>query len=147
MEIEAGQIYEGKVTGIMKFGAFVDMGNGKSGLVHVSQVANAFVDDINNFLKVGDSVKVKVMSIAEDGKIALSVKACLPKPEPKEKSEEGKPVRKSRPKDITYTYQPKPTPPAPQNFEEMMARFKQNSDEKIGEFNRSREVRGGRRRK
>ncbi len=147
MEIEAGQIYEGKVTGIMKFGAFVDMGNGKSGLVHVSQVANAFVDDINNFLKVGDNVKVKVMSIAEDGKIALSIKACLPKPEPREKGEENKPARKPRPKDITYTYQPKPTPPAPQNFEEMMARFKQNSDEKIGEFNRSREVRGGRRRK
>ena len=147
MEIEAGQIYEGKVTGIMKFGAFVDMGNGKSGLVHVSQVANAFVDDINNFLKVGDSVKVKVMSIAEDGKIALSIKACLPKPQPREKEQEGKPARKPRPKDITYTYQPKPAPPAPQNFEEMMARFKQNSDEKIGEFNRSREVRGGRRRK
>ena len=148
MTVEAGQILEGKVTGIMKFGAFVDIGGGKSGLVHVSQVANAFVDDIANFLKVGDTVNVKVMSIGEDGKIALSIKACQPKPEKTKAENTSKEFKRpQRPKDITYTYQPKPTPPAPQNFEEMMARFKQKSDEKIGEFNRSREVRGGRRRK
>lgn len=140
MEIEVGSVLQGKVSGITKFGAFVDLGEGKSGLVHVSQVANSFVEDIATVLKVGEQVKVKVLSIADDGKIALSIKACLP-PAPRPQRQDQRPAFK-KPRDLTYTYQPKPAPPAPQSFEEMMSRFKQNSDEKLGEFKRSKEVKG-----
>mgnify|MGYP002514442104 CR=1 FL=1 len=59
MELEIGSIYEGKVTGITKFGAFVLLPMGKSGMVHISEVANTFVDDINNYLKEGQTVTVK----------------------------------------------------------------------------------------
>lgn len=78
MQLEQGSIVEGKVTGILKFGAFVDLGNGKSGMVHISEVSNSFVNDINDFLKVGDGVKVKIISIGDDGKIALSIKKAEP---------------------------------------------------------------------
>ena len=58
MEFEIGSIYEGKVTGITKFGAFVQLAPGKSGMVHISEVANTYVDDINNYLKEGQTVSV-----------------------------------------------------------------------------------------
>ena len=79
MQLEVGTVLEGKVTGILKFGAFVDLGNGKSGMVHISEVANTYVNDINEHLKEGQVVKVKIVSIAEDGKIALSIKKALPR--------------------------------------------------------------------
>lgn len=90
MQLEQGSIVEGKITGILKFGAFVDLGNGKSGMVHISEVAGTYVNDINDFLKVGQQVKVKVISIGEDGKIALSIKKAEPKPETKESSKDGR---------------------------------------------------------
>ena len=83
MQLEEGSIIEGKVTGIQKFGAFIDIGGGKNGMVHISEVSPTYVNDINDFLKVGQVVKVKVISIAENGKVALSIKRVLP---PKEQS-------------------------------------------------------------
>jgi len=74
MEFEVGGIYEGKVTGITKFGAFVGFEGGKSGLVHISEVANTFVSDVNEHVKVGQFIKVKILSISPDGKINLSIK-------------------------------------------------------------------------
>jgi len=74
MEFEVGGIYEGKVTGITKFGAFVNLESGKSGLVHISEVANSFVSDVNEHVKVGQFIKVKILSIGQDGKINLSIK-------------------------------------------------------------------------
>ena len=80
MELEIGAIQEGKVTGITKFGAFVLLPGGKSGLVHISEIANAYVNDVNDYLKVGDAVKVKILSVNEAGKINLSIKqARLPR--------------------------------------------------------------------
>ena len=82
MELSVGTIVNGKVTGITKFGAFVALEGGKSGLVHISEVANAFVSDVHDFLAEGQEVKVKILSVA-DGKISLSVKqaqeALLPR--------------------------------------------------------------------
>ena len=78
MELEIGAIQEGKVTGITKFGAFVLLPGGKSGLVHISEIANAYVNDVNDYLKVGDAVKVKVLSVNEAGKINLSIKQAQP---------------------------------------------------------------------
>lgn len=95
MQLEQGSIVEGKVTGILKFGAFVDLGNGKSGMVHISEVAGTYVNDINDFLKVGQQVKVKVISIGEDGKIALSIKKAEPKPEVKDRNKDGRDFKKS----------------------------------------------------
>ena len=74
MPIEIGGIMEGKVTGVAAFGAFVELPEGAVGLVHISQVSDKFVTDINQFLKVGDSVKVKVLGINKKGKYDLSIK-------------------------------------------------------------------------
>ncbi|MDR1567921.1 MAG: RNA-binding protein S1 [Streptococcaceae bacterium] len=87
MAIEVGQKLQGKITGITNFGAFVDLGEGKSGLVHISQVSNDFINNINDVLAVGDEVAVKVMQIADDGKISLSIKQATDQPEESYKKE------------------------------------------------------------
>ena len=136
MELSVGQIVEGKITGITNFGVFVDLGEGKSGLVHISEVARSYVNDIKEFVKIGDTVKMKVLTIGEDGKISLSIKRAL---EP-EKNEERKEKRERRPStpppkpDGSYTWMPKKAEPA--SFEEMMSRFKQTSDEKFSDLKR-----------
>ena len=78
MDLEVGEILEGKVTGITKFGAFVQLPGGASGLVHISEIANAFVNDVNDYLSMGQTVKVKIVSINEAGKINLSIKQAQP---------------------------------------------------------------------
>ena len=81
-QYEAGSIVEGKVTGIKPFGAFVALDEKKQGLVHISHIAHGYVEDINSVLSVGDTIKVKILSVdAESGKISLSIKETLPKPE------------------------------------------------------------------
>lgn len=89
MELAVGQIVEGKITGITAFGVFLDIGEGKSGLVHISEVSRTYVNDINEFVKVGDVVKAKILNIGEDGKISLSMKKALEpeKREPRERRE------------------------------------------------------------
>ncbi|WP_139492736.1 S1 RNA-binding domain-containing protein [Brevibacillus dissolubilis] len=81
MAVEVGSIIEGKVTAIKPFGMFVAVDENQQGLVHISQVANGFVKDINEHFSVGDTVKVKVLTIDDAGKISLSVRAALPAPE------------------------------------------------------------------
>lgn len=84
MGLEVGSILDGKVTGITKFGAFVALPEGKSGLVHISEIANTYVSDVNEHLQIGQAVKVKVINITEDGKINLSIKRAIPgEPAPK----------------------------------------------------------------
>lgn len=80
MELGVGSILEGKVTGITKFGAFVSLGENKSGLVHISEIANTYVNDIHEHLQEGQAVKVKVLAIDENGRINLSIKRALPNP-------------------------------------------------------------------
>ena len=77
MQVEVGAILEGKVTGITKFGVFVDLGDNKTGMVHISEVAPTFVNDIHDHVKENETVKVKVLSIADDGKISLSIRRAL----------------------------------------------------------------------
>ena len=79
-EIEVGAILEGKVTGITKFGAFVALPEGKSGLVHISEIAYSYVSDVSEHLTEGQDVKVKVISIDENNRINLSIKRALPPP-------------------------------------------------------------------
>ena len=81
MALQVGDIVEGKVTGIKPFGAFVSLPEGKTGLVHISEVSYEFVQDLSTVLSDGQTVSVKVISIAPDGKIALSIKRTQPAPE------------------------------------------------------------------
>ena len=84
MQLEVGKIYEGKVTGITKFGAFVELDKDTTGMVHISEVANTFVNDIKDHIQEGQTVKVKVLSVGEDKKISLSIKKALPAPPKKQ---------------------------------------------------------------
>lgn len=145
MSIEVGMILEGKVSGITKFGAFVDLPDSKTGMVHISEVAPTFINEISDYVKVGQNVKVKVLAL-NDGKISLSMKQALPKEKQK------KPQRQNG------SRQPhKPAPPvtspgnyewhssrksAPASFEEMMSRFKQTSEDKMSDLKRGGESRG-----
>lgn len=143
MQLEVGSIVEGKVTGITNFGAFVDLADGVTGMVHISEVAPTYVSQIRDFLKIGQEVKVKVLSVGDDGKISLSIKKAMDKPrmQPRENNR-GEFNRENRDR------RRQPTPPAPpvtspgdfewhskrsdsSSFEDMMSRFKQSSDEKI----------------
>ena len=78
MALEVGMILEGKVSGITKFGAFVDLPDSKTGMVHISEVAPTYISEISDYVKVGDTVNVKVLAI-ENGKIKLSMNQVLPK--------------------------------------------------------------------
>ncbi len=80
MELAVGQVLEGTVTGITKFGAFVSLEGGRSGLVHISEVANTFVNDVHDHVQIGQKVKVKVLSLGEAGKINLSIKRAAEAP-------------------------------------------------------------------
>lgn len=89
MAIEVGDKVVGKVSGITNFGAFVDLDDNQTGLVHISQISDSFVKDIHDVLSVGDQVTVKVMKIGDDGKIALSIKEALPESERHHNDEHG----------------------------------------------------------
>ena len=162
MELEIGSIYEGKVTGITKFGAFVLLPMGKSGMVHISEVANTFVDDINNYLKEGQTVNVKLIAIDQQGRINLSIKKALPQTE--------QPARPARPAGNRPMSQrpasPRPAAPAAKSqppvfapdqstlpkgddsFESKLKAFMQSSESRLSDV-KSRNDRsgGGRRRK
>ena len=87
MEFEVGQITEGKVSGITKFGVFVALEGGRTGMVHISEVSKDFVKDLNDYVKIGDVVKVKVIGV-EKGKISLSMSKAVPEPKKADAFEE-----------------------------------------------------------
>ena len=91
MDLAVGAIVEGKVTGITKFGAFVALPEGKSGMVHISEVASTFVNDIKDFLQEGQQVKVKIINIDQAGRINLSIKKAQPQEsrQPRQERREG----------------------------------------------------------
>ena len=140
MQLEVGQIVEGKVTGFTAFGAFIDLDDGKKGMVHISEVASEFVKDIKDHLTVGQVVKVKVLSVSEDGKISLSIKKAIEQPK-----QQFKPRNNSVPrKNSANVWQGnRNTDGQPQTFESMMAKFKQESDEKMSDLKRDSKHGGG----
>lgn len=148
--LEIGEILEGKVTGLTAFGAFVSLPDGKSGMVHISEVSTSFVKDIKEFLKVGQSVKVKVVGISPEGKISLSIRKAeapeAPAPKDKEKAPQ-RPRRNDRPRSNANVWQGQPSKSKEaMSFEDMMAQFKQVSDEKMSDLKRSSEFKNGTRR-
>lgn len=127
MPLEVGTTVEGKVKSIAPFGAFVDLPEGKTGLVHISEISTDYVHDINEHLKVSDVVRVKIVSIDPKGKINLSIKKVM--------EEEGK--KTCRPADIDWSRPAK----TDLSFEDMMSKFKQESDEKMQFLKVSKETR------
>ena len=134
MALQVGDIVEGKVTGIKPFGAFVSLPEGKTGLVHISEVSYEFVQDLSAVLSDGQTVQVKVLSIAPDGKIALSIKRTQPAPERGHRPQGGGNGGPRKPQ----------APQGEMSFEDMMARYKSRSEEKIADLKRVTENhRGG----
>ena len=153
-KLEVGAIFEGKVTGITKFGAFVDIGGGKTGMVHISEVAPVFVKEIRDFVTEGQAVKVKVIGINDDGKISLSMKKAdeTAQQRPPRRREDSRPPRQNRVRRESAPVSQGPARPGDYewharehsgSFEDMMSRFKQTSDEKISDLKRAENKRGG----
>lgn len=134
MQLEVGTIMTGKVTGITKYGVFVDLGSGKSGMVHISEVAATYVKEIRDFVTDGQEIKVKILAISDDGKISLSMKQAAPPPV-REKAAAGAP----RPRQGGGYRDDSQSAPAaaPASFDDMLSRFMQSSDEKISSLRRS----------
>ncbi|WP_078393344.1 S1 domain-containing RNA-binding protein [Shouchella patagoniensis] len=151
MSIEAGSKLQGKVTGITHFGAFVELPGGSTGLVHISEVADHYVKDINELLKVGDEVTVKVVNVEKDGKVGLSIRKAIERPEGERESRPSRPARpdsarQARPQRSSgsgHRGGSKPRPVA--SFEDKMSRFLKDSEERLTTIKRQTESkRGGR---
>ena len=158
MSIEVGNILPGKVTGITNFGAFVDLGNRKTGLVHISEVSNSYIKDIKDILTVGDEVQVKVMEISGDGKVSLSIRRASA--DSSEESVEEKPkFQKSAPRNqegqgFKKPYSAKSAPSFEKkspsqakvnDFDAMMSSFLKDSEDRLTSLKRNTEgKRGGR---
>lgn len=125
MQTTVGAVVDGKVTGITKFGAFVALEGGGSGLVHISEVANTYVNDISDYLTVGQTVKVRVMSIGEGGKINLSLKRAAEAPAA-QSAQPARPPRPPRRGDGDAAPQT-----ADKEFEDRLKKFMQESDSRI----------------
>jgi len=124
MPITVGSVVEGRVTGISKFGAFIELPDGRVGLVHISEVADSFVHDINDYLSEQDIVRVKVIDMTEVGKIGLSIKRAAPAPQPPQYYE------------TAYSKE--------ENFEDKLLRFMKESNEKLVTLKKHQDNRKGR---
>ncbi len=167
MAIEVGKIFEGTVTGLAKFGAFVKLSSGETGLCHISEIANDYVKEVGDHLKENQAVKVKVLSIDPKGKISLSIrqasetagapKASAPRERRSENASKSRPQnaenrsprsgserngneRNSRPpRDYSDKRQQKP-----HDFEGMLNSFMKNSDEKLRDVRKAAKTSGRR---
>jgi S1 RNA binding domain protein len=137
MQPEVGAVLEGKVSGVTKFGAFVNLPGGKSGLVHISEIANTFVSDVAQYVSVGQTVKVKVIGINGD-KINLSIKRAEESEEaPRRRVPQQRSEQQSRPpKQPQQPQQPSGQVAAPtedQAFEDKLKQFMKDSDSRIAD--------------
>ena len=137
--LEVGQIIEGKIISIKKFGAFVELADDAVGLVHISEVSRDYVENISDYLTEGQIVNVKVLGLSEDGKkkkISLSIRQAEEDEGKNNKSSESIKFRKSQepPKKSSNFLNRGKKQPA-NNFEDMMAKFKKDSDEKMNNLN------------
>ena len=131
MAIEVGAILEGVVTGIVKFGAFVQLDKDHNGLVHISEISDEYVKEVSDHLSKGQKVKVKVLSIEDGGKIALSMKQAQPK------SEQQKPL----PQAVQLNREVHRSDAS--SFDDMLSKFMKVSNEKIESAKQRRNVRQG----
>lgn len=171
MQIENGKIYEGTVKSIANYGVFVDVANPDNkkitGMVHISEISRSYVSEIREFVTEGQAVKVKVIAIGDNGKISLSMKQAEPEPdnsgrpqrrERRPMSGEGRPQRESQSRgersersdrDVKpNVWEPKKKVPVGElTFEDMLSRFKQNSEERMCDIKRNTERKNRSRRK
>lgn len=142
MSIEAGAKLQGKVSGITNFGAFIDLGKGKTGLVHISEVSNGYVKDIHDVLSVGDEVTVKVTTVGNDGKIGLSIRQTQEQPEERKEA----PKRDFRPRTPQKkTFSKQQPSGGKEDFDTLMSSFLKDSDDRLSSLKRNTEgKRGGR---
>lgn len=126
MTLKAGSILEGTVVNITNFGAFVEI-DGKTGLVHISEVADSFVKDIREYLKEKDKVKVKVLSVDDNGKISLSIKQASEPKKPSVKPVEIDWAKKNKQPSV--------------NFEDKISRFLKDSEEKFADLKKHQDSR------
>lgn len=144
MSVEVGNKVHGKVTGITNFGAFVELPGGATGLVHISEVADSYVKDVNDYLKIGDEIEVKVLS-EKDGKIALSIKKAIDKPEGHAPSYSQRPPRQGKGDGRSKDFRSKGNFKPKESFEDKMSRFLKSSEENLSSLKRNTESkRGGR---
>ena len=130
MLVEVGKIVEGRISGITKFGAFVQLPEGKTGLIHISEVAEEYVKDISLHLKESQIIKAKVISMDNNGKISLSIK----------KTVESKPTfRTNKPADIHWNKSCNDN----LSFEDRLSKFMKDSDEKMHDLKKSFESKRG----
>lgn len=128
MTTEVGAIVSGKVVKVLPFGAFIQFGDKQTGLVHISEIARDYVENINEHIKIGDNVKAVVVKIDDDGKISLSIKKALSSKKTEEKKKE--PIR---PADIDWGRKSDDT----MSFEDRLSKFKMDSDENMAAIRRS----------
>lgn len=129
--LEVGKVIDGKVTGITNFGAFVRLPDGGIGLVHISEIADEFVKDINSYLKENQTVKAKIISIDEKGKVSLSIKKA---------NNQNQVVKSSRPEEIDWN---KSNDSEKASFEDRLAKFMKDSDEKMLDLKKNFESKRG----
>lgn len=129
MQLEVGAVVEGSVTGITNFGAFVELGGGKTGLVHISEISNTFVKEVRDYLKEGEKVKVKVINISPNGKVELSIKRT--------KTDSDNKTSNLMKEEVTS----KSAASTSSRFEDMISKFKRLSDEKLSNFSKKTESR------
>lgn len=150
MQLEEGKIVSGKVTGITNFGAFIELEGGVTGLVHISEISTSYVKDINDHIKVGDVVDVKILPPDKKGKVGLSIKQVMQE-------------RNTTPEKPRFERRPKNAPKLPEtdlhtqpaefdwfkrddgdlSFEDKLNKFKQASDEKMHAIKRNIESKRG----
>lgn len=129
MELKAGEILEGRVTGITKFGAFVALPGGKSGLVHISELSNSYVNEVSEHVQLGQTIKVKLLSISPDGKISLSAKkavAAPPRKSPAAVHPLGETQAAAMPQELYGSS-------ADQSFEDRLKKFMKESDSRVAD--------------
>jgi len=140
MEFGVGSVVEGKVTGITKFGAFVSLPGGKSGLVHISEIAYSYVSEVSEFLKEGQDVKVKVIGIDDSNRINLSIKKAMDPPQKLEGASAAggrapRPYNNNAGAPRGGGFAPRPAASKePMDFEDRLKQFMQSSDSKLSEL-------------
>ena len=128
MTIEVGTIVTGKVVKVLPFGAFIQFGDKMPGLVHISEIARDYVENINDHIKIGDNVTAVVVKIDENEKISLSIKKAI-----KQKTQEPKVKAPIRPADIDWGRKDEEN----MSFEDRLSKFKLDSDENMAAIKRS----------
>ena len=149
--VAVGSIIAGKVAKVTNYGAFVDLEGGGSGMIHISEVANTYVKDINDYLHVGEEVTVKVIGINEQGKVSLSIKETMQKgPQQSQGQGQGQGQRREggRPQGrsgyVPRSFnRPAQVPSTGDAFEDMLSRYKRSSDDRMSDLKKVLDTRRG----